>query len=204
MLFLLSSPSGAGKSSVISALISRGVKLRLVVSFTTRLPRSGEIDAVDYHFISVETFKEMVEKGEFFEWEEICGNFYGTRAVDLSCSSDECVIHDVDWKGAENIMRSFSAISIFIMPPSYDELESRLINRNSDSSASITKRMKRAIEEVKQYKKYRYVIVNHDLENTVDKMYEVIASGSKEIAFDDCGDSEESLEIISQSFVSRS
>lgn len=177
-LFILSAPSGAGKTTLVQRLMKSGLgDLAFSVSHTTRKPRMGEVDGRDYHFVSPETFAEMVDAGRFLEWAEVHKNRYGT-AVDevlprLAAGID--VLLDIDVQGAEQVLaRCPEAHSVFVLPPSYEALAARLSGRGSDDPATIAHRLSVALWEMERYQKYRYVIINDDVERAGERLAAII------------------------------
>jgi guanylate kinase len=170
LLFVVSAPSGAGKTSLCQEIVSVVPDLRHSVSYTTRPPRVTEVTARDYHFVSRETFLSMIEKDAFLEWAEVYGHLYGTprEAIRQWREQGIDVLLDIDSQGAAQIRRHEpSAISIYILPPSAGALRRRLEDRRSEPSEEIAKRLKKAKEEVKHYKNYQYVIVNDDFKTAL-------------------------------------
>ncbi|OYY92316.1 MAG: guanylate kinase [Hydrogenophilales bacterium 28-61-23] len=162
-LFIVSAPSGAGKSSLVKALLERDAQIRLSVSCTTRAPRQGEIDGVHYHFISRDLFQERLERGEFLESAEVYGNFYGTsqRWIEDEMAAGRDILLEIDWQGAAQVRKLLpAAISIFILPPSLTELQRRLDGRGTDSAEIIAKRMAAAREDVSHALEFDYLLVN--------------------------------------------
>jgi guanylate kinase len=165
ILFVISAPSGTGKTSLSKEVIDFFPQLRHSVSFTTRPMRSGEVDGRDYHFVSSETFAAMIEEGAFAEWAEVHGNRYGTALATLEDSrrSGFDLLLDIDCQGAAQIRRTYKhGVFIFILPPSFDELERRLRGRNTDSSEVIRRRIFNARQEVREAVWYDYIVVNDD------------------------------------------
>ena len=176
-LFIISAPSGAGKSSLIQALLKRHSDMQVSVSHTTRAPRPGEQDGVHYHFISVDEFKALIAKDEFFEWAEVFGNYYGTSKSTIrdSLSRGIDVFLDIDWQGARQIKaQESSAKGIFILPPSLAELEQRLNNRGQDSSEVIAKRMAQAQSEMSHANEYEYLIINDNFETALTEFERIV------------------------------
>ncbi|WP_062567390.1 guanylate kinase [Pseudoalteromonas arabiensis] len=166
-LFILSAPSGAGKSSLISALLNKHSDMKVSVSHTTRSTRPGEENGVHYHFVSVEEFKALIDKNDFFEWAQVFDNYYGTskKAIETQLDAGIDVFLDIDWQGAQQIRNLVDDVeTIFILPPSKEELESRLNNRGQDSAEVIAGRMAKAQSETSHYNEYDYVIVNDDFD----------------------------------------
>ncbi len=171
MLFVLSSPSGAGKTTISRALLDRDPDLTLSVSVTTRPQREGEVDGVDYRFIDEERFKAMVAAGELLEHAFVFENYYGTpRApVDETLAAGKDILFDIDWQGTQQMRESSPAdlVSVFILPPSADALEARLRSRARDPAAEIAGRMAKAADEMQHYPEYDYVIINDDLNRSI-------------------------------------
>jgi guanylate kinase len=169
LAIILSSPSGAGKSTLARRLMAWDPTLRFSVSATTRAPRSGETDGVEYHFRNREDFIAMVDAGEMLEHAEVFGHFYGSPKgpVEAAMAEGRDTLFDIDWQGGQQIRRSTLAkdvVSVFILPPSIDELERRLRQRAQDSDAVIAGRMAKARDEISHWGEYDYVIVNHDID----------------------------------------
>ncbi|MBW2595240.1 MAG: guanylate kinase [Deltaproteobacteria bacterium] len=176
LLIVISAPSGAGKTTICKGLLDEFPDLRFSVSCTTRPPRKGEKDGEDYHFISVKDFKGRIEKGEFVEWEEIYGHFYGTSKKDLEnlIQKGHDIILDIDTKGAGNVRARYpEGVFVFIMPPSVEILRERLKKRGSETDDIIKMRFDRAMEEMLENEWYDYVIFNDILYNSVDVMRSV-------------------------------
>ncbi|MCL7784340.1 guanylate kinase [Pasteurella multocida] len=172
-LYILSAPSGAGKSSLISALLNQQQdnKMMVSVSHTTRQPRPGEQEGVHYYFVSVEAFESLIEQDLFLEYAKVFGgNYYGTSlpAIEENLAKGIDVFLDIDWQGAQQICQKVPNVkSIFILPPSLAELERRLIGRGQDSTEVIAARMSKAIDEISHYNEYDYVIVNDVFEQAL-------------------------------------
>lgn len=176
-LFVISAPSGAGKTTLCEILCRCLPSLAYSISYTTRPPRPGERDGIDYHFIDEKRFKQMIQKGMLAEWTEVYGNYYGTSAKDLESmlSAGKHILLDIDVKGARQIKARFpDAITIFIMPPSLDELAKRLKRRGTDSPETIKKRLEAATLEIKHKDSYDYVIVNDDLEKAASRLCSIV------------------------------
>ncbi|WP_372762524.1 guanylate kinase [Pseudoalteromonas sp.] len=164
-LFILSAPSGAGKSSLINALLNKHADMKVSVSHTTRAPRPGEENAVHYHFVTTDEFKALIAKDDFFEWAQVFDNYYGTskQAIESQLDAGIDVFLDIDWQGAQQVRKIMPTVqTIFILPPSKAELEKRLNNRGQDSAEVIAGRMAQAQSETSHYNEYDYVIVNDD------------------------------------------
>jgi guanylate kinase len=178
-LFIVSAPSGAGKTSLCQKLTSDIPNIRHSVSFTTRRPRHGEVNDRDYTFVDKDQFQTMVDSGEFAEWAGVHGNLYGTSKKRLEALRDEGidVILDIDTQGAKEIRSSYDdGVYIFILPPSLDALRERLEKRMSNSAEEITLRLKRATEEIKDYKCYDYVIVNNDFSEALAVLKAIVVA----------------------------
>lgn len=176
-LFIISAPSGAGKSSLIQALLKRHSDMQVSVSHTTRAPRPGEQDGVHYHFITVDEFKALIARDEFFEWAEVFGNYYGTSksTIRASLSRGIDVFLDIDWQGARQIkLQESSAKGIFILPPSLVELEQRLNNRGQDSGEVIAKRMAQAQSEMSHANEYEYLIINDNFDTALTELERIV------------------------------
>lgn len=186
-LFIVSAPSGAGKSSLIDALLKRfnlDDKLRLSVSHTTRAPRPGEIDHVSYHFITNEEFEKLIERNAFYEYAHVFDHYYGTsrEIVEQWLNEGKDVLLDIDWQGARQIrQQSPDAKGIFIVPPSLEELNRRLVTRATDAPEVIEKRMSKAISEISHYNEYDYVIVNDDFDESLLNMRSIILSNRQKM-----------------------
>ena len=166
-LFIVAAPSGAGKTTLVGRLLADDPQVQHSVSFTTRVPRPGEQDGREYHFIDVKHFLAMRERGEFAEWAEVHDNFYGTSRVWLDQRMQEgCdMVLEIDWQGAQQMRRQFpEAVSIFILPPSIAELERRLRNRGADSEDVIARRVAGALGEMRHVGEFDFVIINNDLD----------------------------------------
>jgi guanylate kinase len=162
-LYVVAAPSGAGKSSLVKALLELDARLAVSVSHSTRAPRGQEQNGREYWFVSVATFKDMADRGDFFEWAEVHGNLYGTSrsAIQERLSAGEDVVLEIDYQGALQIKQIFpTAVLIFILPPSWEELRQRLLRRGEDAAEVIEQRMVNARHEVAQAKHFDYIVVN--------------------------------------------
>lgn len=170
-MLVLSSPSGAGKTSIARKLLKLDGNLNISVSATTRAPRPGEVDGKDYFFLTKEKFKEMVENNEFLEYAKVFGNSYGTPSAPVfkALEAGQDVLFDVDWQGTQQLhdRAGKDLVRVFVLPPSNDELERRLRGRAQDSEAEIEKRMAQAASEISHYNEYDYIIVNSDIDESV-------------------------------------
>jgi guanylate kinase len=178
-LFVVAAPSGAGKSSLVKALLELDSHLAVSVSHTTRAPRGQEQDGREYHFVDEPTFRAMVERGEFFEWAQVHGSLYGTsrRAIEDRLNRGEDVVLEIDWQGALQIKALFPhAVLIFILPPSWDELRQRLHRRGEDGADAIEQRMANAREEVAQAGHFDFVIINALFETALFDLKTVVHS----------------------------
>ena len=179
-LYIVSAPSGAGKSSLIDSILKRfnlDDSLRLSVSHTTRQPRPGEVDHVSYHFVSNEEFEALIARGAFYEYAHVFDHYYGTskEIVEQWLNEGKDVLLDIDWQGARQIREQTpDAKGIFIIPPSLEELHRRLVSRATDAPEVIAKRMNKAIGEISHYDEYDYVIINDDFEESVLNMRSII------------------------------
>ena len=169
-LFIISAPSGAGKSSLINALLTRfnnDDSLRLSISHTTRAPRPGEVDHVSYHFVSEEEFKQLIDRNAFYEYAKVFNHYYGTsrEIVEKWINEGKDVLFDIDWQGARQLRaQNPQARSIFIVPPSVEELRRRLESRGQDTKEVINSRMEKALSELSHYNEYDHVIINDDFD----------------------------------------
>jgi guanylate kinase len=180
VLFVLSSPSGAGKSTIARKLLAAEPELAMSVSATTRPMRPGEEDGRDYHFVDLERFREMVADNAFLEWAHVFGERYGTpRApVDAMLASGKDVLFDIDWQGAQQLYQiaGGDVVRVFILPPSMEELHRRLTSRRTDSEEVIDRRMARAANEVSHWDGYDYVLVNDDVERCFAGVRTILAA----------------------------
>jgi guanylate kinase len=170
LLFVMSSPSGAGKTTLSRKLLAADRNITMSVSVTTRKPRPGETDGKDYHFISQARFEEMVEKKQLLEYATVFGNSYGTPRAPVEAALEEGrdVLFDIDWQGTQQLAENMKddLVRLFILPPTADSLRERLIKRAQDSSAVIAKRMAEASHEISHWPEYDYVVVNDDVEES--------------------------------------
>ena len=172
-LYIVSAPSGAGKTSLVRALLQRNADIGVSVSHTTRAMRPGEQDGVNYHFVSQPEFEAMVERGEFFEHAWVFDRHYGTSRVEVEkrLAVGEDVILEIDWQGAQQVRaQAPDAESIFILPPSRAALQERLSGRGTDDEAVIARRMRDAVSEMSHYDEYEHVIINDDFEHALNEL----------------------------------
>ena len=178
-LFIISAPSGAGKTSLVHALLNLNPHIDLSISYTTRDPRSGEQNGKDYYFVSREDFLAMANRGEFLESAEVYGNLYGTSQIWISqeIAKGRDVLLEIDWQGAAQVRRLFpDCISVFILPPSIAALETRLKGRGKDNDAVIAKRLAAAREDIAHVAEFDYVIINDNLNNALRELDAVVLS----------------------------
>ena len=178
-LFMVTAPSGAGKSSLVSALLNHDHSLMLSISHTTRDPRPGEQNGREYHFISVAEFEERKEKGEFLECALVHGNYYGTSRVwiEQQMAAGRDVLLEIDWQGARQVRSKFpDTVGIFILPPSIEALSARLHKRGTDSEATITRRLLGAGAEIAHAPEFEYVIINDDFETALSQLQAIVTA----------------------------
>jgi len=176
-LFVITAPSGAGKSSLINALLRDDPSLKLSISYTTRAPRPGEQNGREYHFVDQPTFLAMRSRGEFLESAEVHGNHYGTskKVIEQALAGGEDIVLEIDWQGAQQVRRLYPrCVGIFIVPPSVEELERRMRERGQDSDAVIRRRVENAREELAHQSEFQYAIINKDFEAAKRQLAETI------------------------------
>jgi guanylate kinase len=177
MLIVVSSPSGGGKGTLIDRVLQTVPGVSYSVSYTTRAPRAGEQNGREYFFVTRPAFEQMIERGEFLEWANVYGHLYGTShsQVERERNAGRDIILEIDVQGAESIRRLVSdAVTVFILPPSFELLRNRLISRGTDSAADLERRLRGAPAEVEQYKKFQYVILNDDINRASAQLAAVI------------------------------
>ena len=178
-LFILSAPSGAGKTSLVKVLLKKNNNLIISTSHTTRRPRENEIDGKDYYFVKEAKFKDLIKKDYFIEYAKVFGNYYGTSRslVQSQLEAGGNIILEIDWQGAQKIRTTgLNVTSIFILPPDIKTLRERLLNRKKDGIKIIEQRMCFALEEILHYKEFEFVIINDDFEETLIKLNDIIAN----------------------------
>jgi len=179
IIFVISAPSGAGKTSLCKEIIDIFPTLRHSVSYTTRPLRAGEKNGIDYHFVSDEIFSAMVERGDFAEWAEVHGNRYGTAFATLkeAAAAGQDILLDIDCQGAAQLKKNWrQGVFIFVLPPSFEELQRRLLGRNTDSAEVIARRTANARDEVRQATWYDYLVINDDFALALEQLRAVIVS----------------------------
>lgn len=180
LLFVMSSPSGAGKTTLSRKLLAADPAISMSVSVTTRKPRPGEVDGKDYHFIGKEQFETMVARRELLEWANVFGNLYGTprKPVEQALDQGRDVLFDIDWQGTQQLAQAMpeDLVRLFILPPAPDALRQRLIQRAQDSSAVIAKRMAEAAREISHWPEYDYVVVNDVVEDAHQQVVAILTA----------------------------
>ena len=177
-LFLMTAPSGAGKTSLVKALLKDHPNLKFSISYTTRPKRPTEEDGRDYHFVSKSKFQEMAEARQFLEYAQVFDNYYGTSqpSVESDMAAGKDVLLEIDWQGAQQVRKLMpEAVSIFILPPSRAELERRLKTRGTDDAAVIARRLKDAVSDMSHWSEFDYVVVNDDFDRAVGELAAIVA-----------------------------
>jgi len=177
ILFIVSAPSGAGKTTLVERLVEDVPRLKMSRSYTSRAARSGEHDAVDYNFVSRQRFEAMVAGDEFLEWADVFGNLYGTSAADAErvLAAGDDVVLVIDVQGARQVRRrGAEATTVFVMPPSYAELEQRLRGRSQDTEDAIQRRLQVAREEIAAFPEYDFIVINDDLASAVARLEGIV------------------------------
>jgi len=177
LLFIVSAPSGAGKTTLVEKLVERLPHLRMSRSYTSRAARAGEADGVDYNFVTRGRFEEMIGAGDFLEWADVFGNLYGTCASDTArmLAAGDDVVLVIDVQGARQVRRKgLPATTVFVMPPSFAVLEQRLRGRSKDAEADIQRRLQVARDEVASFTDYDYLVINDELENSIDRLRAIV------------------------------
>ena len=184
LLVVVSGPSGAGKGTICQALLEK-TPLAYSVSATTRKPRAGEVDGVNYHFLSVEAFEEMIEKDGLLEWAKVYDNYYGTplKQVEEKLAAGEDILLEIDTQGAMKVREKFpEGVYIFILPPSLAELERRIRGRDTETEDVLQKRLAAAIDEIEAGKCYKYVVTNAEVDGAVDSVCAILAAERRLVA----------------------
>jgi len=184
-LYVIAAPSGAGKTSLVRALMSAEPRLKFSVSYTTRKPRPTEVEGRDYHFVTPERFATMVERGEFLEHAQVFDNRYGTAlaTVEQALARGERLLLEIDWQGARQVRRRLpSARSVFILPPTRAALEERLRARRTDSDAVIARRLEEAGEDITHYREFDHVVINDRFERALEDLKSIVADRGEALA----------------------
>ena len=184
---VLSSPSGAGKTTITKKLSQKYPNLKISVSHTTRKPRSNEIDGIDYYFTSKVEFEKLIKENNFYEHAEIFGNYYGTskKLVKKLHEQNYDIVFDIDWQGTKKLSqyKELKLIKIFILPPDKDELKKRLLKRNQDNDHTVDKRLEQYESDIQHWSDYDYIVINKDLENCFNQIEKIIKNQNKEKMF---------------------
>jgi len=184
-LFIVAAPSGAGKTSLVKELLAADAGVQLSISYTTRAPRPGEVDGQHYHFVSRESFEEMLERGDFLESAEVYGNFYGTSQpwIEASRKTGQDILLEIDWQGAAQVRKLIpEAIGIFILPPSVEALRQRLTGRGQDAEEVIQRRVAAAREDISHVGEFDYVIINDDFNTALQDLLAAIRAQRLKVA----------------------
>jgi guanylate kinase len=178
LMLVLSSPSGAGKSSISRRLLESDNNLSLSISATSRKRRPGEVEGKDYHFVTPEDFQIMIHENRFLEYAKVFDHYYGTPAEQVmeTLGQGSDILFDIDWQGTQSLKATArdDLVSVFILPPSYRELEIRLKKRNQDTDQEVAKRMSKAADELSHFPEYDYIVINHDLEESVKQIHAIL------------------------------
>ena len=178
IIVILSSPSGAGKTTITKKIQQKYQSFKISVSHTTRKPRSNEVDGIDYYFISHEKFKKFIKEGQFYEYAKIFDNYYGTHreSVDNTIKKND-IIFDIDWQGTKQLsqFKELNLIKIYLLPPNKNELKKRLIKRNQDSLIEVERRFEAFDDDIKHWHDYDYVLINENLENCYKQIENIIS-----------------------------
>lgn len=184
-VFIVCAPSGAGKTTLVRALLERDSRIHLSVSYTTRAKRPGEVNGRDYHFVDRETFEAMLGRGQFLESAEVHGQFYGTsqKWIEQERAAGNDLVLEIDWQGAQQVRRLVSgAIGVFVLPPSLDVLRARLTRRSQDSPAEIERRLAAARGEIAHVEEFDYVIINDNFDDAVADLVSIVRTARVRIA----------------------
>ena len=178
LILILSSPSGAGKTTIAKKIERSDRNFKISVSYTTRTPRTNEVDGVDYNFVTIKKFQELASQDKFLEQAKVFGNYYATLKgpIEDNLAKGIDYLFDIDWQGTEQVKKIMPSdiVSVFILPPSIDDLESRLKKREEKNKELINQRMKMAKDEIKHWKDYKYIVVNKDVENCFEQITKII------------------------------
>jgi guanylate kinase len=186
-LFVIAAPSGAGKTSLVKALLQRKPELHVSISYTTRRKRATEENGREYHFVSAEDFLRLRDQGEFLEHAQVFDNYYGTgrRPVETELAQGNNVVLEIDWQGAQQVRRAMpDCVTIFILPPSRKSLEDRLRNRQTDSDEVIARRLQDAVGDMSHWREFSYVVVNDDFEKAVTELASIVAGRGEHLRAD--------------------
>lgn len=176
-LIIITAPSGAGKTTLVGGLLARDSRVKLSVSYTTRAPRDGEADGQHYHFVDIATFRNMRDRGEFLEWAEVHGNYYGTSKAWIreQTGAGADILLEIDWQGAQQVRKAFAeVVGVFVLPPSFEVLEQRLRGRGTDSDDVISRRLLGARGEMRHVGEFDYVILNDVLEEAIGDLVAIV------------------------------
>ena len=178
LILILSSPSGAGKTTLAKKIEHSDKNFKISVSYTTRTPRTNEVDGVDYNFVSIKKFQELASQNKFLEQAKVFGNYYATLKgpIEDNLAKGNDYLFDIDWQGTEQVKKIMPSdiVPVFILPPSISDLESRLKKREEQNKELINQRMKMAKDEIKHWKDYKYIVVNKDVENCFEQINKII------------------------------
>jgi guanylate kinase len=182
-LFVISAPSGAGKTSLVKALLGRDPGLTVSVSYTTRKPRAHETDGREYHFVTLQQFRDAIARAEFLEYAQVFDHYYGTgrASVEALLGAGRDVVLEIDWQGAQQVRARTPCISIFILPPSRQALAERLRDRQTDSPEVIARRLRDAVGDMSHYAEFDYVVVNDDFETALDDLARIVAERAQDL-----------------------
>jgi guanylate kinase len=184
-LFVIAAPSGAGKTSLVKALMEREPRIRFSVSYTTRQARATEVAGRDYHFVSMQRFQEMIARGEFLEFAQVFDNYYGTGlyTVQEALANGELLLLEIDWQGARQVRaRLPEAVSIFILPPSREALERRLRLRSTDSDSVIERRLRDAAHDIEHWKEFDFVVINDQFDRALEDLLAIVGGRGDHLA----------------------
>jgi guanylate kinase len=186
-LFVISAPSGAGKTSLVEALLERHPELKVSVSHTTRKPRPHEVEGREYYFVSLPTFRQLVDQGQFLEHAQVFDNYYGTgrQTVEKLLTSGTDVVLEIDWQGAQQVRKAMpECTTIFILPPSRQALQERLERRQTDSPETIARRLRDAVSDMRHANEFDYIVVNDRFDQAVDDLASIVAGGGEKLRND--------------------